>query len=555
MTDQLGTAPCTPPVRKNEHYTAAITGMTAEGNGVARVNGFTVFVPGTALGDTVAIKIVKVLKHYGFGIVESIVTASPDRIDNDCAVYKQCGGCCFRHLSYEAELRLKQQLVEDSFRRLGSIDLSPQPIVGSERTEGYRNKAQFPIGLDASGNAIAGFFAKRSHRIVSCSSCKLQPPIFHEIVWTVLSWIDRHHVPVYNEETHKGGIRHLYLRQAEATGEIMLCLVSAHKSLPCLSDLIQAVTESFPQVKSIVLNYNSKPGNVILGSSCRTLFGSDTITDILCGVHVQISPLSFYQVNKRQAERLYEQAIAYADLNERDTLLDLYCGIGTIGLSAAERVGTLIGVEIVPQAVENAQKNAQLNGLKHARFLCDDCKGAVRQLETEGIQPNVILVDPPRKGCDADVIETIVRLAPDRVVMVSCNPATAARDCKLLEERGYRVMEYRPFDLFPRTGHVETVCLLSKLHANQHIEVELQMDELDLTAAESKATYEEIKEYVLKQSGLKVSNLYIAQVKQKCGIIERENYNLPKSENSRQPKSPPEKEAAIREALEHFRMI
>lgn len=449
-------------IKKNQVYTAVVTGITSEGNGIVKINQFAVFVPGTAIGDEIEVKIVKVLKNYGFGILQKLITPSPHRIETDCNVFRQCGGCSFRHISYQAELEIKQQHVEDCFKRLGGIMLSASPIQGDPKPAQYRNKAQFPLGIDQNGNAISGFYANRSHRIVSCTDCKLQPAIFNQILKAVLSFINQYHLPVYQEDTHTGNLRHVYLRQADTTGEIMLCIVTAKKGFKEEKLFVEQITAQFPQIKSIIINVNPQKTNVILGKKCRTIFGKDTISDILCGVQVEISPLAFYQVNKPQAERLYQQALKYAELTKEDTLLDLYCGIGTIGLSAAKQVKSLIGVEIVPQAIENAKQNAVLNGFTNTRFLCDDCKGAVKHLAEEGIHPNVIIVDPPRKGCDSEVLEAIRDFSPERLVMISCNPATAARDCKRLSDLGYEVIEYMPFDLFPRTNAVECVVNLKK---------------------------------------------------------------------------------------------
>lgn len=449
-------------IQKNQVYTASVTGMSSEGSGIVKINHFAVFVPGTAVGDQIEVKIVKVLKNYGFGILQKLLVPSPDRIEVDCPSFRQCGGCSYRHISYEAELEIKKQHVEDCFQRLGGISLSAAPIQGSPKHFGYRNKAQFPLGIDGDGNAVSGFYANRSHRIVPCTDCKLQPPVFNDILKEVLNFINEYHLPVYREESHTGNLRHLYLRQADATGEIMVCLVTARKGFREEKQFAERLHAKFPEIKSIVINVNAEKTNVILGKKCRTIFGSDFITDILCGVKVQISPLAFYQVNKLQAEKLYEQALRYAELTQEDTLLDLYCGIGTIGLSAASRVKELIGVEIIPQAVENARQNAALNQFSNTRFLCGDCKAAVKQLSEEGVHPDVIIVDPPRKGCDSEVLETISAFSPERLVMISCNPATAARDCKLLGEMGYQVAEYMPFDLFPRTNAVECVVNLKK---------------------------------------------------------------------------------------------
>ena len=455
------------PVQKNECYEAAVTGLTQEGNGVVKVDGFSVFVPQTAIGDRIRFRVVKVLSSYGFGRLEEVLVPSSDRVENTCPVYRQCGGCVFRHLSYEAECAAKQQLVEDSFRRLGKIDLSPMPIVGSPRVDHYRNKAQFPFGTNADGQPILGFFAARSHRIISCLDCALQPTVFSEIAEAVLTFVRTHHISIYNESTGKGILRHLYLRMASATGEVMVCLVGAAAKCPHGDALVEMLQHRFPQVTSIYYNENKRRDNVILGQTCTLLAGKPVIKDVLCGVKVDISPLSFYQVNHDQAEALYRKAMEFAELSSTDVLLDLYCGIGTIGLTAAHRVRQLIGVEVVEAAVEDARKNAAKNGFTNTRFLCADCKEAVSTLEAEGISPDVVIVDPPRKGCDQEVLDTIVRFSPKRLVIVSCNPATAARDCRLLEELGYRVDCYQPFDLFPRTGHVETVVLLSHIPDGQ----------------------------------------------------------------------------------------
>lgn len=541
---------------KNQVYPALIQDLTQEGMGVAKVEGFTVFVPNTAIGDRGEIKLVKVLKHYGYGILTRLDSPSPDRVEPDCPVSGKCGGCLLRHISYQSELRWKQGMVADCFARIGEIDLPVSPILGSEVREGYRNKAQYPIQTGKDGKLKAGFYATHSHRLVEQTRCKLQPPVFGEILEWVLAFGDAHGWTGYDEATGKGLLRHLYLRMGFATGEIMVCPVVAGKGhLPQEQEFAHSLAEAFPGVASIVLNHNPQNTNVILGRENWLLWGKDTIDDILCGVRVTLSPHSFYQVNRDQAQRLYETALGLAQLKDSDVLLDLYCGAGTIGLAAAGLVKQVYGAEIVPQAVENARRNAAQNQIRNAEFLCADCSQAVEEFARRGIQPDVIVVDPPRKGCASEVLEAIRQFGPDRLVMISCNPATAARDCKALAEMGFEVEKIVPVDLFPRTGHVETVVLLSKLNAKQHIEVELNLDELDLTAAESKATYDEIKAYVLEKHGLKVSSLYISQVKRKCGLDVEQNYNLSKKEDTKVPQCPPEKEAAIMDALKHFQMI
>lgn len=452
-------------IQKNEFYEAQIEGITLEGSGIARVNGFTMFIPMTAPGDRIRFKAVKVLKHYGFGLLDQVLSPSSDRLPEErqgCGCYRQCGGCAFRHITYEAEQRLKQQSVQDAFQRLGGFELEPLPILGAVQTEHYRNKAQYPLGTNREGKIIAGFYARNSHRIVPMKSCPLQPVIFSDIVQFVLLFLNENHLTAYDEQSGKGIYRHIYLRQVPSTGEIMLCMVAAVKNPPRIQELAVAVQQAFSQVASIWLNVNPAKTNVILGSEYRLLAGKDQITDEFLGKKLAISPASFYQVNQTQAQRLYELAFEFAEFTGKEHLLDLYCGIGSIGLSAADRIGKLTGVEIVPQAVENARQNAAANGIE-AEFFCADASGAAKKLAAQGAKPDVILVDPPRKGCGIEVLEAIFAMAPQKVVMISCNPATAARDCKILAEGDYHLIKYQPVDLFPRTGHCECVAVLKKM--------------------------------------------------------------------------------------------
>lgn len=541
-------------LKKNQIEEAEITAMSSDGNGIAKIDGMVVFVPYTAVGDKLKIRIVKVQKNYSFGIIEEILQPSPDRVDDHCPVYKKCGGCAFRHISYEAELRHKAEFVQSNLRRLGGLDPVMLPITPSPLVQGYRNKAQYPI-REYDGKIEAGFFAKRSHRVISCASCDLQPAFFEQILEYTKQFLEEYHISAYDEQTGKGKVRHLYIRCGEVSGEVMVCLVVNSERLPHAAEYVEGLLKVCPQVVSVVLNINREQNNVILGQKCITLYGKDTIEDTLCDVRFELSPLSFYQVNRQAAEKLYRLAAEMAQFEGNELLIDLYCGAGTIGLSMASKVRELIGVEIVPDAVENAKENAKRCGVENARFICADAKEAAAQLAAENLHPDVIVVDPPRKGCDLEVLQAISAMAPKRLVMISCNSASLARDCKELEALGYHLEKAAPVDLFPRTTHVETVVLLSKLKVDHHIEIELKMDELDLTAAESKATYDEIKAYVLNKYGLKVSQLYIAQIKRKCGIIERKNYNVSKKEDAKVPQCPPEKEAAIMDALKHFQMI
>ena len=547
------------PLQKNQILTLRIERLSSDGSGVAHsADGEAVFVPGTAPGDEARVRIVKDCGRYAFGILDELLTPSPDRVPVDCPVAGPCGGCSLRHLDYAAELRAKQESVLDAFRRIGGLEVPVLNILPSPDVDRYRNKVQFPVGVDKNGAPCIGFFAGRTHRIVPCPDCKLQPSVLNEIGNALCAFFARQGIRPYDEQSGKGLVRHIFLRRGAHSGQIMVCLVCTRAKLPHAEQLCTALREQFPAISTILLNVNAQNTNVILGSENHILYGPGYIEDTLCGVPVRLGPLSFYQVNTLAAERLYGVAAQYAQLTPDDTLLDLYCGMGTIGLSMAEQCRELIGVEIVPEAIESAKANAARMGKAVAaksRFFCADAGQAATQLAAEGLHPDIVMLDPPRKGCDEATLSAVVRMAPRRVVYVSCNPATAARDAAWLQQNGYHAEKVQPVDLFPRTKHCEAVLLLTKLHVERHIEVDVSMDELDVPVAESKATYNEIRDYVWEHHQLKVSNLYIAQVKQKYGIIERENYHKAKSENTKQPQCPKEKEDAIVEALRHFQMI
>lgn len=454
------------PLAKNDIITLEITALTNEGSGVGHYKedssdgrGIAVFVPLTAVGDVISCRVVKVLRSYAYGRVEGILTASPDRAEDGCPVYAKCGGCCFRHISYEAELRAKQGFVQDAFMRLGGLSPEFLPIQGSESPEGYRNKLQMPVSKQ-DGRTVCGFYSERSHRVVPVEKCALQPELFAEITRFVTEQADRLRISVYNEEKHEGVLRHIYLRRGHYSGEVCLCLV-ARRKVPEFERLAKAAAERFPEITGVVLNINRDRTNVILGEEEQVLFGRAEIKDTMCGVNVEISPKSFYQVNTPAAEALYRQAAEFAQ-PEGKLLLDLYCGAGTIGLSMAGKARRLIGAEIVPQAVENARENAERNSVKNAEFICADAGQAAQQLERSGERPDVIILDPPRKGCSEDTLTACAGMQPERIVMISCNAATAARDCKRLAELGYTAAIVRPFDLFPRTSHVECVVLINK---------------------------------------------------------------------------------------------
>ena len=547
------------PLQKNQILTLRIERLSSDGSGVAHSpDGETVFVPGAAPGDEADVRIVKDCKRYAFGILDHLRTPSPDRIPVDCAVAGPCGGCSLRHLDYTAELRAKQENVTDAFRRIGGLDVPVLDICPSPEVDRYRNKVQFPVGLDKNGNPCIGFYAGRTHRIVPCPDCKLQPGVLNDIGNALCRFFAENGIQPYNEETGRGLVRHIFLRRGAHSGQIMVCLVCTRPNLPHADALCTRLREQFADIATILLNVNSKNTNVILGTETHTLYGPGYIEDTLCGVPVRLGPLSFYQVNTLAAERLYGIAAQYAQLTPDDLLLDLYCGMGTIGLSMVDHCRELVGVEIVPEAIESAKSNAARMGDAVAAkscFFCADAGQAATRLAAEGLHPDVVMLDPPRKGCDEATLSAVVRMAPRRVVYVSCNPATAARDAAWLEQNGYHAEKVQPVDLFPRTKHCEAVLLLTKLNVERHIEVDVSMDELDVTAAESKATYNEIREHVWEHHQLRVSNLYIAQVKEKCGIKKRENYNKPKSNYNRQPRCPSEKETAIRDALKFYKII
>ncbi len=449
-------------LKKNEIIDLEITDITSDGNGVGKYDGMAVFVPETAVGDILKVKIVKVLKNYCFGIVSEIVTPSADRINVDCPHFPKCGGCSFRHISYESEARLKEKFVYDAFTRIGKIQTEFMPILSCENPDRYRNKAQYPVGVSDKGN-ISGFYAKRSHRIMSGNDCRLLPENFGEIAQFIIDYTNENNISGYDEQARKGLLRHIFIRQGYHSKELMICFVVTKDIKTKLMPLCDKLKEKFADTKSIVMNINPDNTNVILGKKTVTLYGESCISDIMCGNAVDISPQAFYQVNTYQAEKLYEQAAEFAQLKGNELLLDLYCGAGTIGLSMADKVKKLVGVEIIPQAVENAKKNAERNGIENAEFICADAGKAASELAGKNTKPDVIVLDPPRKGCDTNTLDAVVSMSPEKIVMISCNPATAARDCKILSENGYTVEKVRAVDLFPRTTHVECVVCIQKI--------------------------------------------------------------------------------------------
>ena len=537
-------------LRKNDIRQAHITGYSEEGLGVARIGGQVVFVHGGVRGEVCSVRILKVLKNVAFARVEAVLEPSPFRQAPDCPHYPACGGCDFRHLTYEEELSAKRQRVEDALRRIGGAEITVTEILPSPQVAGYRNKSQFPV----SPQGQAGFYRSRSHQVIPAADCPLQSPQAGAVARAVEDYLRESGVPAYDETRHAGLLRHIYVR-TNAAGQALACLVVNGESLPQEVELVRRIRTACPETVGIVLNTNTRDTNVVLGDTYRTLWGEDALEDTLCGLTFRLSIPAFYQVNRAQAERLYGKAAELAGLTGRETVLDLYCGAGTITLCLAKHARRVIGGEIVPEAIDNARENARRNGVANAEFFCGDAGEIAAHLASEDLRPDVAVVDPPRKGLGEKVIAAVAGMAPERVVYVSCDPATLARDVKRFSALGYAAARAVAVDMFPRTRHVETVVLLSQQKPDDTIEIDLDLDELDATAAETKATYEEIKAYVWEKYHLKVSNLYVSQIKRKCGLEVGQNYNLSKSENPKVPKCPPEKEMAIMDALKHFQMI
>ena len=536
---------------KNQEHTVTIEGYGEGGMGVARIDGRVVFVHGALRGEKCRVLILKTLKSVAFAKVLEVIEPSSERITPDCPYFPRCGGCTYRHIRYEEELRLKKQRVQDNLSRIGGSDVTVEEILGARDTLRYRNKAQYPVSKDGA----VGFYRARTHEVIECEHCLLVKPEADAAAEALREYMQSCRVAGYDEKTGRGLVRHLYIR-SNAAGESLVCVLVNGDKLPKEDRLVTLLRDACPKCTGIVLGTNTKKGNVILGDRYRTLWGSDRLEDTLCGKTFRLSVPSFYQVNRVQAERLYAKAIEFAGLTGQETVLDLYCGAGTITLALSDHAKKVLGAEIVPEAIDDARENAARNGVKNTEFFCGDASDVAKKLARENLRPDVITVDPPRKGLAADVVESIAEMQPGRVVYVSCDSATMARDVKRLADLGYTAQRACAVDMFPRADHIETVVLLSKGEVDsKKIRVEFSLEDMDMSEFQDGATYPQIKEYVLEHTGLKVSNLYISQIKRKCGIGVGKNYNLPKSEDSRQPQCPPEKEKAIREAFKYFGMI
>ena len=559
-------------MQKNEIVKVKIEDIGVGGEGIGKVDGYTLFIKDAIIGDVVEAKVMKAKKNYGYARLMNVLTPSKDRVEEPvCPMARKCGGCQIQEMKYPAQLAFKEAKVRGNLERIGEVptellDQIMHPAVGMDGEEmqpfRYRNKAQFPIGTDKDGRVIAGFYAGRTHSIIENTDCALGVEVNEEILNCILDFMEEFKIPAYDEVKHKGLVRHVLLRYGFKTDEIMVCLVINGKTIPHCHDLVGRLRQ-IPGMTSITLSTNTAKTNVIMGDTIRLLWGQEFITDYIGEIKYQISPLSFYQVNPVQTEKLYGLVLDYAGLTGNEAVWDLYCGIGTISLFLAKKAKQVYGVEIVPQAIDDAKNNAKINDITNAEFYVGKAEEVLPEYykeyekthNGETAHADVIVVDPPRKGCEESLLQTIVDMQPEKVVYVSCDSATLARDVKFLRANGYELKDVTPVDQFPHTVHVETVVLLSQQKPDDTIEIDLDLDELDATSAELKATYQEIKDYVLKEFGLKVSSLYISQVKRKCGIEVGENYNLPKSENARVPQCPKEKEEAIKAALKYYAMI
>ena len=538
-------------LEKGSIYTAVIDGYSSEGLGIARVNGAVVFVPHAVRGEEIDLRITKVMKTSCAGEIVKIHNPSPERMEPECPYAGKCGGCAYRHLTYPEELWAKRQRVQDALTRIGGLELTVEEILGTKNPEHYRNKSQYPVGADGS----IGFFQARTHKVVPIRRCLIQTEAADRTAQAVGEWMRRYKISAYDETTGKGLVRHVCVR-VNRKGESLCCVVVNGNKVPREPELAAYVTAAVPHTVGVLLNSNTRRGNVVLGDKYRTLFGRNYLMDTLCGLEFKLSMPSFYQVNRDQAEVLYGKALEFAGLTGNETVLDLYCGIGTITLCLAKAAKRVIGAEIVPPAIRDAKENALRNHIENAEFFCGDAADIAAKLESDGLRPDVVTVDPPRKGLAPEVIASVAAMGPKKVVYVSCDPATLGRDVKIFREFGYEAKRAAAVDMFPGTAHVETVVLLSKGEVDsKKIRVEFSLEDMDMSEFQDGATYTQIKDYVLEHTGLKVSSLYISQIKRKCGIGVGKNYNLPKSEDSRQPQCPPEKEKAIREAFKYFGMI
>lgn len=556
-------------MKKDDLIELTIEDLGVDGEGIGKVDGMAIFVKDAVPGDRVQAKAMKMKKSYGYARLMQVLDPSPERTESRCAFARQCGGCQLQAMTYGAQLDFKAKKVWNHLIRIGGItDLAKPEIIGMDDPWRYRNKAQFPFGTDKEGNPVTGFYAARSHNIIPCTECWLGVEENKVILEKILDHLKTYHISTYDEVSGKGLLRHVLIRKGFTTGEVMVCLILNGRTMPKLTELVDSLRK-VPGMTSITINVNTKNTNVIMGTEMIFVWGQDYITDYIGNIKYQISPLSFYQVNPVQTKKLYETALEYADLKGNETVWDLYCGIGTISLFLAQKAGKVYGVEIVPQAIDDARQNAKLNGIKNAEFFVGKAEEVLpEKYEKEGIYADVIVVDPPRKGCDTAALETMVKMKPERIVYVSCDSATLARDVKWLVERGYEVKKVKACDMFPGTVHVESIVLLSHKSPDSHIDVKVEFGEgeekvpLDKIAERAKqyqpaprVTYKMIQEYIEEKYGFKVHTAYIAEVKRNLGLPMYDAPNM--VEELKQPRRHPtaEKVEAIKDALKHFGVI
>ena len=555
--------------KKNDLVTVKIEDMGHDGEGIGKAEGYTLFIKDTVIGDVVEAKIMKMKKNYGYARLVRVLEASKDRTEPKCSVARACGGCQLQFLTYEKQLEFKKNKVVGNLERIGGFsDISVEKVMGMENPWRYRNKAQFPVGKDKEGNLITGFYAGRTHSIIPNTNCYLGVEVNEEILNAVLNYMRENHVEPYDEVTGKGLVRHILIRYGFKTKEIMVCIIINGRKIPNAAGLVEKLKD-ISGMTSITLNVNTKRNNVILGNEILPLWGKDYITDYIGEVKYQISPLSFYQVNPVQTEKLYGTALEYAGLTGKEIVWDLYCGIGTISLFLAQKAQKVYGVEIVPAAIEDARKNAEINGIDNAEFFVGKAEEVLpAKYKEDGVYADVIVVDPPRKGCDGALIETMLSMKPERIVYVSCDSATLARDLKVLCEKEYQVEKVAVCDMFPGSVHVETVVLLSHKKPDGHINVKVEfgegegkvpLDNIAKRAEEYKpkerVTYKMIKEYIEAKYSFKVHTAYIAEVKRDLGLP---MYDAPNAvEELKQPRKHPtaEKVEAIKDALRYFEIM
>lgn len=534
-------------LEKGSIYTAVIDGYSSEGLGIARVNGAVVFVPHAVRGEEIDLRITKVMKTSCAGEIVKIHNPSPERMEPECPYAGKCGGCAYRHLTYPEELWAKRQRVQNALTRIGGLELTVEEILGAKNPEHYRNKSQYPVGADGS----IGFFQARTHKVVPIRRCLIQTEAADRTAQAVGEWMRRYKISAYDETTGKGLVRHVCVR-VNRKGESLCCVVVNGNKVPREPELAAYVTAAVPHTVGVLLNSNTRRGNVVLGDKYRTLFGRNYLMDTLCGLEFKLSMPSFYQVNRDQAEVLYGKALEFAGLTGNETVLDLYCGIGTITLCLAKAAKRVIGAEIVPPAIRDAKENALRNHVENAEFFCGDAADIAAKLESDGLRPDVVTVDPPRKGLAPEVIASVAAMGPEKVVYVSCDPATLGRDVKIFREFGYEAKRAAAVDMFPGTAHVETVVLLSR--ETNPLTVEVRM-EVETGEVKEHPTYKRIQEYVQEKYGFKVHTAYIVEVKRMVGLDMHKAPNAVEQKKHEYHPCPPEKVEAIKDALRHFGLI